>query len=208
MGVMSKLLESHQARAITLPARENRSAAPSACSSQPQAIPAPTWPSHWPAPAPCPTCLSPGFWVDVYGGGPHCRGCNPPSSPTLVKMPAWVIGTPDTYRWVRDPKAHGNHPNSHRVADSIDGDEWVTWLLPSGDTATALRERIDQTRTGSPAIMPTGLGGTGKLIEVRRYSPALACGPVGDLTLDEWFDRLPEFPTAGIAARAAAKPAA
>jgi hypothetical protein len=182
MGVMSKLLESHQAQpaaAITLPAPEGRSAEPA--TDRP-------WPSTWPAPAPCPACLSPGFWVDVYGGGPHCRSCNPPSSPSLVAMPAWVIGTPDAYRWVRNPKAEDEPSNGlaetdSAETDSIDRGEFVTWQLPNGTMATALRERVDHTRVA--AVGPDG--------DTRRYSPALACGPVGDLTLDEWFDRLPEF---------------
>lgn len=182
MGVMSKLLESHQAQ----PATSSAAAAgptvgePSATVSEPSAgasySPAPAWPSSWPAPAPCPVCLSPGFWIDVYGGGPHCRGCNPPSSPSLAAFAVWVIGTPDAYRLVRNPKAEDQHRND--LAGSVDDGEFVTWQLPNGDTATALRERVDHTRVAGPSGC---------------YSPPLACGPVGDLTLDEWFDRLPEF---------------
>lgn len=192
MGVMSKLLESHQAQPVASPAAAS---APATASQPPATVGTPSasssesstdrpWPSNWPAPAPCPVCLSPGFWVDVYGGGPHCRGCNPPSSPSLVAMPAWVIGTPDAYRWVRNPKAEDDRRND--LAGSVDDGEFVTWQLPSGDTATALRERIDHARVAGPS---------------GRYSPPLACGPIGDLTLDEWFDRLPELPTAGIGAK-------
>lgn len=189
MGVMSKLLESHKApaAAATQPNIDQPSATVGTLSAGSSgSSTAPTWPSNWPTPMPCPACLSPGFWVDVYGGGPHCRGCNPTSSPSLVAMPAWVIGTPDAYRWVRNPKAEDDRRND--LAGSVDDGEFVTWQLPNGDTATALRERVDHTRVA----MISEDGST------RRYSPALACGPVGDLTLDEWFDRLPELPTAGI----------
>lgn len=192
MGVMSKLLESHQAQPVSPSPTAGQ---PSATVSQPSASPSGSsggaspdqpWPSTWPAPAPCRVCLSPGFWIDVYGGGPHCRGCSPPSSPSLVAYAVWVVGTPGGYQWVRNPKVE-DEP-SHGLADGGDGGEWITWQLPNGDTATALRERVDHTRVA--AVGPDG--------DTRRYSPALACGPVGDLTLDEWFDRLPEFPPEGI----------
>lgn len=41
-------------------------------------------PSSRGEPAPCPICRSPIFWIDRYGGGPHCVICQPPPSKSLV----------------------------------------------------------------------------------------------------------------------------
>lgn len=190
MGIMSQLQSrqsapvSSSAAAASPTVSQSSANQPSACTERPQAIPVPTWPSTWPTPAPCPVCGSPGYWVDVYGGGPHCRGCSPPSSPTLAAYAVWVVdgddGSAAGRRWVRNPRAE-DEP-SHSLAGHVDdGGEWVTWQLPNGTIATALRERVDHTRRANAR----GL-----------HQPALACGPVGDLAFDDWFERLPELPAA------------
>ena len=32
----------------------------------------------------CPQCSSVAYWLDVYGGGPHCRTCRPPPGRSFV----------------------------------------------------------------------------------------------------------------------------
>lgn len=41
-------------------------------------------PSNLPPAAPCPSCRSPLFWLDPYQHL-HCRGCDPPPSPAMVR---------------------------------------------------------------------------------------------------------------------------
>jgi hypothetical protein len=124
-------------------------------------------PLAWPDPAPCVGCGCPAFWLDVYGGGPHCRGCSVPSSPSLAAHQVWVIGEPGSFRWVSDPRR-----------EKSDGRE-VTWTIPT--------------------IPPTFVTAAGDAGDVHRrvhnkwgcYNPPLSCGPVGDLGLDDWLERLP-----------------
>ncbi len=83
-------------------------------------------------------------------------------------------GSPTGRRWVRNPRDESRYlPDT-----AADNGEWVAWRLPNGTRAFALRERIDHTRRANAC----GL-----------YWPALACGPVGDLSLDDWFERLPSL---------------
>lgn len=123
--------------------------------------------------APCPVCGSPGFWLDVYDGGPHCRGCNPPPGPSLVKARVWVVGQPGHQRWEREGEIQPD------LADDPGGREVQTWLIDHGGVydvrVTARRGRVDQSRLVG---------------ELGRYSPPLVYGPVGDLTFEEWLDRV------------------
>lgn len=50
-------------------------------------------------PAPCPVCRSPFFWLDVYGGGPHCCDCRPAPARPLVRPPLWGIAGPPGGPW-------------------------------------------------------------------------------------------------------------
>lgn len=51
-------------------------------------------------PIPCPICRSPFYWLDVYGGGPHCLDCRRPPSRSLVRRPLWgIAGLADGPWW-------------------------------------------------------------------------------------------------------------
>ncbi len=144
-------------------------------------------PPAWPSPAPCTTCGSPGFWLDVYGGGPHCRGCDAPSSPSLVESQIWVVGAPGSFEWTRDLRHNAPCDPSRDSDDEID-----SWTLPgSSDIVMAFRERVDHRRVASRSIAVAGFTSSDRLIEVLRWDPPLIYGPVGDLGLEEWFERLP-----------------
>jgi len=128
-------------------------------------------------PAPCGGCGSPDFWIDVYRGV-HCRGCDPPSAPSLVARIVRVVGEPGQFTWWSTDEAG---PRGAR--DELDGDDHGDDELQSFDLAgdrlvraVAARSCVDPARVRSP-------GG--------RYSPPPIHGPVGDMTLDEWFESLP-----------------
>jgi len=96
-----------------------------------------------------------------------------------------VIGDQSAFEWVKDPRptalaAAACGSNDSSVAATED-DEVTAWLVAPGVRAFAVVGRIDHTRLA-------GEGG--------RYSPPLACGPVGDLTFDQWWERLPDPPKA------------
>ncbi|MGE3410306.1 MAG: hypothetical protein AB7I37_26235 [Pirellulales bacterium] len=136
-------------------------------------VPPPTKPTPPPdvaQPEPCLTCGSPGFWVDAYDGL-HCRGCDPPTVPTLVSRKVWVVGTPGRYEWATNFEWQEGRDAQRRGPKrfEIERDEGVivVHVAPS---------RIDYAR------LPAASG---------RYNPSLGAGPVGDLTIAEWFDLLP-----------------
>lgn len=164
MGVLSKLLESNQQPTVGGPSATTST--PPVGSSRSSGVDVSTWPD----PAPCPKCACPAFWIDVYGGGPHCRNCSKPSSPSLVKFHVWVLDTDLGFEWVGDPRRDAR-------AEQADSD-LVAFDLPDGRRVTAVVDRVAHDRVADSS---------------GRYSPALACGPVGDLSADEWFDRLPDL---------------
>lgn len=178
MGVMSKLIESADSQNLA-----TRKSSGTRIGQRKPAAGGPTFSS----PSPCQSCGCPGFWIDVYQGGPHCRGCSPPSVPSLVDRTIWVVGRgPGEYRWVRrlnDPD-HGEilgDANGLAVIRTVDA--WQMFEIErDGRTVVvhALRGRVDQARVA---------GSSG------RYHPPLVdftagAIPVGDMTIDEWLDRV------------------
>ena len=142
----------------------------------------------WPAAEPCTACGSPGFWLDVYDGL-HCRGCDPPTTPSLVRTRLWVVGSdgaPDRLRWstLLDERASQAKQQAgevrHVMIDRGDG--------RSNVTAIAWPDRIDTLRM--PNLIDGELRST-PWWPARRYSPSLGCAPVGDMTIDEWWEMLP-----------------
>ena len=60
-------------------------------------------------PSPCPVCSSAAFYSDVYGGGPHCRGCGPPVAASLVLERLLVLWELDPL-WEPDSDSPGQPP--------------------------------------------------------------------------------------------------
>lgn len=213
MGLLTKIIG-------TDPGSSSATAAPpGAVAAQPllqttpsTAPPTPTWPT----PLPCPTCSSAIFYRDVYGGGPHCRGCQPVSSPSLVRDFLWVLWSvaDSKWYWSKNPReefpqgggdfsgdpsagADGNTLADHDATtppplrtiriDDRDGRTGRTWLVTAADVTPA-----EALRGRLDLLRVAGTGGTGDGLGEGRYSPPRGCGPVGDLVGDEWFESLPK----------------
>lgn len=138
---------------------------------QDQPKPAEAEPPNYVVVGPCLACHSRFRWLDVYDGL-HCRECDPPEIPSLVKRKLLiVIDSPAGGYLLDDPREARRREQQDQQA------EFESWQLPSGETATAMQQRVSCSRRASPH----GL-----------YDPPLGHGPVGDLNLNEWFERLPE----------------
>lgn len=155
------------------------------------------------SPVPCPRCQSPAFWIDVYGGPPHCRFCQPPPAASMVRKFVWLVAPIEL-------GADGELITRPYLAEFRDGRE-VTDVDQDQDDAdragirTATIERDGKAWTVLAAAhqvdvlrLPVkgsgaddGSGADGQPDHPGRYSPPLGVGPVGDLTLDEWAERLP-----------------
>lgn len=53
-------------------------------------------------PIPCEICLSPFFWIDIYGAV-RCCDCQPAPSMSLVRWPLWGLAGPGAGPWVWEP---------------------------------------------------------------------------------------------------------
>ena len=189
---------------------ESKKTAPPLLQTTPGAAGAPPSTPTWPTPLPCPSCSCAIFYRDVYGGGPHCRGCQPVSSPSLVRDFFWVLWSvaEAKWYWTKNPREEfpqgggGDGADQPTLADPADstppplrtiriddrhGRTGRTWNVTAADVtpAEALRGRLDLLRLA-------GTGGTGDGLGEGRYSPPRGCGPVGDLLVEEWLESLPE----------------
>lgn len=131
-------------------------------------------------PAPCSSCGSPIFWIDVYRGL-HCAGCDPASAESLVLRRIRVVGLPGGLEWVT------SQPERHRL-----GLESPAGADPDSDEV----EQFTIERAGGPVRVTAERGRTQhgrRASSAGRYWPPRGQCPVGDMTLDEWFESLPEL---------------
>lgn len=172
MGIMSHLLAEHSV--ADAPVAETSTAPPSAPSME--------------NPAACPGCRGVVFWLDVYGAV-HCAGCDPlPDRERLVRAMLEVItGADGKPAWVK----LGRSANRNRLAD--DPDELVEFEILAAAGRVLRFLAIDDRRCPPGRVAKPTLDHNGDVVPgtLGRYDPPLAAGPVGDLTFDEWFDRLP-----------------
>lgn len=152
-------------------------------------------PTSPPAPTACPICGSAAFWLDVYGGGPHCRWCKPAPAPTFVKVNLWLV----------EPTDPDDLETAARLAEFAKGPVGMV-LLEGADRHRpepgALRSTtIDRTDAGGRCWNVLAEESRYDVLRMpvnsvddfsRRYNPAMGVAPVGDLLIEEWFDRLPE----------------
>lgn len=197
----------------TLPQVEVIIVAPAAAPPS-DTTPTPTWPT----PLPCPTCSCAIFYRDVYGGGPHCRGCQPVSSPSLVRDFLWVLWSVAESKWYWTKNPREEFPQGGGIAgEDLGADgraDQPTLADPADSPPPPLRTIQINDRDGrtgrtwlvtaadvTPAealrgrldlLRMAGIGGTSDGLGEGRYSPPRGCGPVGDLAGDEWFESLPE----------------
>ena len=188
MGLLSKIVGAEQAAATAA----TTMAEPSPTVGGPPQAP----------PTACPTCHSPAFWLDVYGGGPHCRWCKPAPAASMVKAEVWLVESADPddldtparlAEFAKGDEGSGNggfpgmveitgaasHPADPNDLESVTIDRRDA----GGRCWTVLAER---SRYGV-LRMPDHLAEPS-----RRYDPPLGVAPVGDLLLEEWFEQLPE----------------
>lgn len=110
-------------------------------------------------PIPCPICRSPFFWLDVYGGGPHCLDCRRPPSKSLVRRPLWgIAGSSGGYWWetLEDPPRVFCHKSCGNATNAVAGDagtvadepQVVVWEFPGPGGrliySVAGRSRVDR----------------------------------------------------------------
>lgn len=68
--------------------------------------------SGLPPPSLCQACKSgnPVYWLDIYGGGPHCAYCLPPPVEAMVRQRLLVVGDPSHADPSHADPGHGGHP--------------------------------------------------------------------------------------------------
>lgn len=193
MGLLSKIIGDGP-----MPAAATTLAEPSADCQETAGGP----PGAVTAPSPCPRCHSPAFWIDVYGGPPHCRFCQPPPAASMVRRFVWLVGSVDDAS-DDGPRLVEFHPAPSGLLGMVEVDAAAT-EAEEANRSSGLRgatiERDGRTWTILAAphqvdVLRLPIKGTtvdGRPDLAGRYSPPLGVAPVGDLLLDEWWKSLPE----------------